>query len=243
MPVGATLGAAGIGAATSIYGSSRAAGMQKRAAQQAQQTMRPYTETGAGAIQSLAQLYGIPTSQNPNPGMPFNEASMNAFRNSPDYAFAENEGRRQLMFGQAKLGGLNSGNTGRDLVSFGQGLATQNFGNYFSRLQQLAQIGQGGANSTASAQMAQGQAGASGVVGATNAINQGLGDVSKYFQLQSLLGKPSGGSVYGGQMGPQVPGGFTPAGAGELPWLGGGVSSGGYGAMPSSSSFGMLPTS
>ena len=79
MPVGATLGAAGIGAATSIYGSSRAAGMQKRAAQQAQQTMRPYTETGAGAIQSLAQLYGIPTSQNPNPGMPFNEASMNAF--------------------------------------------------------------------------------------------------------------------------------------------------------------------
>jgi len=221
MPI---VAAAAIGTGGSIYAANKASKAQEKAARQAQETMRPYTETGKGAIYSLAQLYGIPTEGNPNPGEAFNEASLDQFRKSPDYAFAESEGRRQLMFGQAKLGDLKSGNTGRDLVSFGQGMANQTFGNYFSRLMQLAQIGQGGATGTANAQMAAGQANAAGTVGASNALNAGIGSATNNLMLYNLLNKQGSGSVYGGQMGSQIPGGYTSASPGELPWQTGGYS-------------------
>ncbi len=224
MPVGATIGGAIIGTGGSIYAANKASKTQEKAARAAQETMRPYTETGKGAIFSLAQLYGIPTEGNPNPGGAFNEASLDTFRKSPDYAFAESEGRRQLMFGAAKLGDLKSGNTGRDLVSFGQNMANSTFGNYFSRLMQLAQIGQGGASSTANAQMAAGQANASGTIGMSNALNQGISGTTNNLMLYNLLNKNNNngtGSVYGGSGT-----GGPVAGSGELPW----APAGGYGA-------------
>jgi hypothetical protein len=139
-------------------------------------------------------------------------------------------------FSSAPHASAISGNTGRDLVSFGNSLANTTFGNYFSRLAQLAQIGQGGTQGTANAQMAAGQAGASGIVGASNALNQGISGATSNLMLYNLLNK------YRGQMGEQIPGGFTPAAPGELPWQQPSTSLGAYptSLMPSSSTFGYV---
>lgn len=238
MPVGSAV--AGIaGAGISAWGSNKAAKTQARAAREASaaatEAMAPYAETGKGAVYSLAQLYGIPTSNNQNPGGAFNEESLAAFRRSPDYSFAFDEGKRALEFGAASKGGFKSGNTMRDLTSFGQGMATQNFGNYFSRLMQLAQLGSGAAGTTAQAQsqgiLGAGQATAAGTVGATNAINSGIGNTANNLMLYNLLNK-NGGSVYGGQSGGSTFS-YTPAAAGELPWQSASLGSYGQGGIGS----------
>ena len=213
------MGAASIGSA--LIGSSaanKAAKLQAGAARDAQALqlrmfeegrgeLRPYMDAGRGATASLAQLYGIDPSTGELTGQPFNQASLDAFRNSPDYEFARQEGLRGVTFGNAQKGLLKSGNNMRDLMSYGQGLATQNFGNYRGALQQLAQLGQGAAgslmgNSTAvganaaNAGMQQGAALASGVVGSANAFNGALGNIGNYAMLQSFMNPSGSGSAY-----------------------------------------------
>jgi len=137
---------------------------------------------------------GQPPGQNPGgqaggrwemtPGT--GKPDFSAFTTSPDYQFAEAEGRRALERSAAARGGLISGNQLRAAQTFGQGLATQQFGNYWNRLLQLSTMGQNaaagvGANATQAAGqignslMAAGQAQAAGAVGAANAITGGIG--------------------------------------------------------------------
>jgi hypothetical protein len=104
--------------------------------QNAVDTLNPYYRTGTSALTSLAQLYGL------NGQQAFNDNALDAFRRSPDYAFALEEGGNAVTNQAAARGLLNSGNYLRDLTSFGQGLATQNFGNYANRLASLAGMGQ-----------------------------------------------------------------------------------------------------
>ena len=221
MPVAAIAGASIIGAGISAYGAKSAAKTQAAAAERAQQAQlgmyreavaqqQPFINAGKGAITSLAQLYGIDAQGNAT-GQPFNPESLEKFRNSPDYAFAESEGRRQLDFSAAAKGGLLGGNHMRDMNSFGQGLASQQFGNYFTRLLNLAQIGSGSANSAAGVaagvggnmgqlQLAQGAANASGTVGMTNAVNQGIGQGTSNLMLYNLMNNKSAYAT------PQAPG-------------------------------------
>ncbi len=65
-----------------------------------------------------------------------------AFMNSPDYAFARDEGTRGIERSAAARGGIASGNTLASLARFNSGLATQNYGNYVNRLSALAGVGQ-----------------------------------------------------------------------------------------------------
>lgn len=225
MPAGATLGAAAMGLGGSYLSgkaAKKAANVQAASAQQGLALQReqfnnaltlynqgrtdlaPYRGAGEGAVTTLAQLYGIPTAGNPNPEA-FNAKSAEAFRNSPDYKFAFDEGNRAVQFSAAAKGSLASGNTLRDLTEFGQGAATQNFQNYAQRLMQLAQMGQGAASTSAGqgAQFGQtginfanagaeqfgniGQAQASGIVGQSNAWNQGLSSAGNNLMLYNLI--------------------------------------------------------
>lgn len=209
MPTGTLIGAGSLGSA--FIGSSaarKAASQQAQAAAeargmfaQARTDQMPYMRAGEGAVGSLAELYGIDPATGQRTGQPFNEASLAAFRNSPDYEFARREGLRGVEFSNAGRGLVKSGNNMRDLVQFSSGLATQNFGNYRGALQQLAQLGQSGATGagTALAGMANqtnqmGAANASGTVGAANAWSGGLGQIGNYAMLQSLMG----GGQFGG---------------------------------------------
>lgn len=181
---------------------------------QSRSDLAPYREGGAGAYTSLLQLYGI-GPDGTRSSAPFPQASLDAFRNSPDYQFASDEGRRQVNFGSAAKGELGigaggmTGNRGRDLTSFGQGLATQQFGNYFNRLLQLSQIGQGAAGATVSAgtsvgntvggqqiQAAQGTGGQQ--IGAVQGTGQQqLGAAGNIAQLQLGQGSAQASGVVG----------------------------------------------
>lgn len=192
MPIGAAIGAAGsLGAAAiSASAAKSAAKTQARGAAQARADLMPYNLPGQGAVASLAQLYGIDPATGQVTGQPFNPASLEAFRNSPDYQFALNEGLRGVDFSNAAKGLLKSGNNVRGLADYASGLATQTFGNYRGALQQLASLGQNAAAGTGNAAMNQAAASASGTVGAANAVSGALGNLGNYAMLSSLL-KPN----------------------------------------------------
>jgi len=222
MPISAILATASIGA--SIYGASktasaakRAAASQERAAERAADTqlemyertradLAPYRGVGEGAVYSLADLYGLPTPSNPEGGQPFSDNALAAFERSPDYRFAFEQGTKARDASAASRGMLLSGSQLKELTKFGQGLATQTFGNYTGRLAGLAQLGQGASAQTgqfgagaargiADAQLGVGEAQASGIVGSANAWNQGL--QSGFNNLAMLPYLPSyGGSAY-----------------------------------------------
>ncbi len=190
MPVGATIGAAVIGGGASIYGANKAASVQQKAAKQAAALQAPFTKIGTGAMTTLGELYGIgPDGQ---PTQAFNQQALDAFKNSPDYKFAFQGGVDALEFSNAAKGQLNSGNNLHDLVDYGQGMATQSFGNYANRLMQMAGMGQNAASNQGNMIGNAGQAQASGIVGATNAISGGLSGTANNLMLYNLLQNKTG---------------------------------------------------
>ena len=68
------------------------------------------------------------------------------FNQSPDYQYALDQGFKGLDRSAAARGRLYSGGYGEDLTKFGQGLATQNYGNYMNRLAGLSGSGQTASN-------------------------------------------------------------------------------------------------
>lgn len=214
MPI-ASIVTAVVGGAVSYMGAKRAAKIQKDASDKAfaiqekffnttRADLAPYREVGAGALGSLAKLYGIGTGGKPG-GQPFDPAALEAFRRSPDYKFALEEGLKSVEASRAAKGLLKSGGTLEELQERGSGLASQNFGNYVSRLLQLANIGESSAAQTGSfasgasrgmadSIMAGGEASASGVVGGTNSITSMIDNLSKNLSLYKLM--TPGGSAY-----------------------------------------------
>ena len=208
MPTAAIIG--GTTLASGLIGANaanRAAGQQSRMFGQAQENMRPFQLPGQGAIGMLANMYGIDPATGQRTGAAFNPAALEDFRNSPDYQFALNTGVDAVNTSNAGRGLLRSGNTLRDLMTFGQGLATQQFGNYRGALERLAQMGAGAAGNIGQLMTGQGTAQASGTVGAANAWTGALGNAGNYYMLQSIM-NPGG---YGGNKGvTNAAGGYVP---------------------------------
>lgn len=182
--VGATLISAGVGAASSLYASSQQSkaaqaglNLQQQQYQQARTDLSPYRTLGQNALGSLNQLYGY--GGQPSGGAAGGGAggvnalgaaaggtgaagapNYSGFFNSPDYNFALQQGGLAVDRSAAARGLLTSGGTLKDLTSFGQGLASQQYGNYVARLQSMVQTGANAAGGSASAATAFGNAGA-----------------------------------------------------------------------------------
>ena len=99
---------------------------------------QPFYDTGMDSLSQLADILGIN-------GPEAAAAARERFQTSPGYQFQLDEGVRAIDRSAAARGGLYSGQTGRDLMTFGTGLANQEFNNYLSRLAELAGSGQGAA--------------------------------------------------------------------------------------------------
>lgn len=97
------------------------------------------------------------------------------FQTDPGYQFALDQGSQALQRSAAARGILNSGATAKALTDYGQGMASQQYGNYFQRLQSLAGVGQSATNATGQfgAQSAQGQGNALMAGGAARASAYG----------------------------------------------------------------------
>lgn len=203
MPVAAVIGAVGAigGGLIAASGAKKAAKTQADAANKAtdvqmqmygqtREDLMPYSETGKGALYSLADLYGLPTPENPAGGQPLSEDAIAAFQRSPDYEVARREGIGALDASAAKKGMLLSGAQVKALADYGADLGSANFGNYVNRLMQLVDTGRGAASQTgqfagnaargiAATTLDEGEATAAGQVSAFNNIAGGVTDAFK----------------------------------------------------------------
>jgi hypothetical protein len=159
----------------------------------------PFRQAGVNALPELVEASRY---------TPF---GMEQFQADPGYGFRLKEGLRALENSAAARGGLLSGNAMRGITRFGQGLASEEFGNAFNRyqaeraarlnpLQSLAGMGQstaatlGGQAGQYGQNMAQGAAAmgnirASGYVGQANALTGALGQGLNYYQNQQMMDK------------------------------------------------------
>ena len=112
-------------------GAQTKAGKQSIAEQQRQfdltrSDMMPWMQAGTGALGQMQAL---------------NSGDFSKFYQSPDYQFALDQGIKGLDRSAAARGRLYSGGYGQDLTNYAQGLATQNYGNYYGRLANMAGVG------------------------------------------------------------------------------------------------------
>ena len=143
-------------------------------------------------------------------GTAYDKYATPAFQESPGYQFAFNQGTDAVNALAGARGGLNSGRTMQDLNTFGQGIANQEYGNwwnradkektdYFNRLQGLSGSGQNAAaqqgtamtNAAAGVSQAYGNIGnaqSAGAIGVGNALNGGIQNYIGYQQYQQGLG-------------------------------------------------------
>jgi len=150
----------------------------------------PYRESGGNFLNQL----------NAQMGMNGEAPDFDAFRNTPGYQFAVDEGQRAIQGSAAASGNDMSGTTMKALQDRRMGVADQSYGNYMNRLFQGANMGQAaaggmaanGANSTANQMNAIGSIGnaqSAGIIGQNNAIQGGINNMmSGYMMNQTTRG-------------------------------------------------------
>lgn len=186
----AILGAAALTAGGAAFGAIQAgkagraqAGAAEEAARlQAEQfattraDLAPWRTTGGGALTEYAAQLGLG-----------GEAA--DFTTTPGYEFRLAEGQKAIERSKLAQGLGQSGATAKALLRYGEGLASQEYQNYMTRLGGLAGMGLGAAQATGQfgAQAAGAQGGfltaagagrASGYLGAGSAVTEGLSGIS-----------------------------------------------------------------
>lgn len=177
-------------------------GEQRRQFDTFQQNIQPYMQTGGQANSQLQALLS---------------GDMSGFREDPGYQFRFDQGLQGQDRSAAARGGLFSGGHQADLINYGQGMASQEYGNYWNRLMDATRLGQNSA--VGAGQLGQqsasnignlygqiGQAQAGGAINSANAWSNGLSG------LAGAFGQYAGSRQSGYQ--PQQSGGnygsFTP---------------------------------
>lgn len=190
---GATL-AGGLISANAAKSASNAQVAEEQQGLQLQQgqlaKLQPWIDTGSAANTQLGALYGIGNGGTPN---------FSGFTNSPDYQFAQQQGNNALQNYFNANGLAGSGGALTAASQYNQGLATQQFGNYFNRLMSLSQLGAqtagtgvNGANAAANTFGSIGQSQASGIVGGANAITSGINSSISNSLLYNAINKNGG---------------------------------------------------
>jgi hypothetical protein len=136
--------------------------------------LAPWREAGAAALQAGSAML--------QPGYDY--------KTSPGYQFRFDEGQRAVESSGAAKGMLMSGGTLKDLIRFGDGVASADFGDSFNRQMAIAGGGQQAVNTTAALgadksrgiadlYTQQGNARASGYMGQAQGIQQGIGQIAQ----------------------------------------------------------------
>lgn len=100
---------------------------QKREFDISQANQQPWLDAGKGALGQMQSL---------------NSGDFSSFTKSPDYQFSLNQDLLGLDNSAAARGSLFSGGHSADVMNFAQGLASQNYNNYYNRLAGMAGVGQ-----------------------------------------------------------------------------------------------------
>lgn len=140
------------------------------------------------------------------------------FTGTPGYQFRFDQGTDAVNAMAGARGGLQSGRTMQDLTRFGQGIASDEYGNYMNRLGGLIDTGMsaaqmsGAASQNAAAGVSnalsnRGNAQAAGAIGVGNAITGGIQNGIGLWQYQQGLQQPRANA-------------FNPATGGGNWWMG-----------------------
>jgi len=245
------------GAGISALGANSAANTQAAAADQATQVQKqmydqtvqreqPFVDAGGNSLAALMAGLGLgPNGGGIGTGSLNKPFSMQDFQKSPGYDFQMQQGEQAILDTQTARGGVGGGNTLKELTSFGQGVANQDYWNQynayvaqqnqqFGQLDTLAGSGQSAAaNLGAIGNQTAGQIGnnligagnsrSAGQIAGANAIGSGISSLSSNYLLSNLMG--GGGFGGGGGGGGGNFGGGTDAygfnGAGFMPFGGG----------------------
>tara|TARA_R100000656_G_scaffold86042_1_gene62581 strand:- start:75 stop:788 length:714 start_codon:yes stop_codon:yes gene_type:complete len=182
----------------------RARGAIARGTTQARADIEPWRTTGKGALYSLADLSGVDYGGAQGSIEDRRAAALKRFQASPGYEFRLGEGTKALERSASARGRLMSGATQKGLQRYGQGLASEEYGNYVGQLERLSGGGQQAASRMGDYSMsgARGEAGAftgagaargSIYAGQANAVT-GLMDMG--MQTAGML-MPQRRSIYG----------------------------------------------
>lgn len=100
---------------------------QRRQYDQTRQDYQPWMDAGTGALNQMQLL---------------NAGDYSSFYDAPDYQFSYDQGLQTLDRGAASRGSLYSGGADADRIAYGSGMASQNYNNYYGKLEGLAGLGQ-----------------------------------------------------------------------------------------------------
>lgn len=143
---------------------NRAAQMQQEEATRARAALSPWTASGTAAVSKITNLLGLGSiatnggnyntyGWDPSNAREKQDAAFADFQTTPGYQFRMDEGTKALDRSAASRGLLRSGAQQKAVTAFGQGIASEEYGNYMGNL--LAAAGMGNqaassANNTAS---------------------------------------------------------------------------------------------
>lgn len=180
--------------------------LQWRMFEQNRRDIAPYREAGTNALQLYNDIL-------------LGKKDYSPFYQSPDYAFAQQEGQKAIDRAAAARGQYFSPSTMTALAEYNQNLARSGYGEYMNRLAGVSGIGQTATNSLAglrtnlAGNIAQGlgsigQARASGSMATSNAMNQTLNNLSGLYgmyQNQQVMSQPNPNQIqwYGPRVYPQ----------------------------------------
>lgn len=139
-----------------------------------QGNIQPYLGAGTDALSQLQAL---------------NAGDYSGFNESPDYRFAYDQGLQALDRSAAAGGALYSGGADADRIAFGQGLASQQYNNYYNKISDLARLGQNSAvgagslgqssaNAISGLYGQMGQNNANAAIGSANAWSNGIAGIA-----------------------------------------------------------------
>lgn len=208
MPIAAAVGlsaVAGLGSAfLGSQAAKKAAKIQGKAADKASETtlkmyettrgdLQPWAGTGNAANQTIANMYGLPTTANPAGGQAFNESSLAQFRNSPDYQVAMREGLRAKDLTAAARGNLLSGAQEKARTEYASDLSSMKFGQYMDNLFKISGMGQNAAAGQGAAAQNAGTAISNNIIGAGDSSAAGtMGSASAWGNALSGIGSNLG---------------------------------------------------
>lgn len=187
----AAVSVAAVGVGASIYASNKQAGAIKSAAnasinqqsseyQQSRADQAPWRTTGASALDQIAKLYGLDsTDANGNVVKGSGKADFSSFSTSPDFQFNLGQGQDAINRSAAARGGLLSGAAVKAGETYASGLASNEFGSYVNRLSGIAGAGQVSTNATQAAGTNMANMNSNALMSAGNARASAYGDIGQ----------------------------------------------------------------
>lgn len=156
----------------------------------AQAPLQPYQQAGTESLNRLMGALGLPGGEQTPGGL--NEL----LASTPGYQFRMDQGTQALNRAANAGGNLYSGGTGKALVGYGQGLASDYWGQYLNELAGVTGMGQQAASQGSNVAANFGGSRANALLGTqNNRANAAMGSLNAYTGANAQIGAAQAGGA------------------------------------------------